>query len=50
LTDSAFTSGLLPKLPADLFYPLTIQSDTSGASYLAALSVAVVGLMMMLLF
>lgn len=29
--DMATTSGLLPKLPPDLFYPLTIQSDASFA-------------------
>jgi hypothetical protein len=34
LDDATFTSGLLPKLPADLFYPLSVVSDSSRASNL----------------
>jgi hypothetical protein len=35
--DMTTTSGLFPKFPADLFYPLAVQSDTSESTTLQAL-------------
>jgi hypothetical protein len=31
INDRSVRSGLFPKLPADLFYPLQVQSDSSFA-------------------
>jgi hypothetical protein len=46
LNDAAFTSGLLPKLPSDLFYPLSVVSDSSHAYSLAvSLFAAVLGML-----
>ena len=44
------TSGLIPVLPPDLFYPLTIQSDSSLSMALAAPSALIVALLMMTLY
>lgn len=43
------TSGLIPELPPDLFYPLTIQSDSSLSMALAAPSALLVALLMTIL-
>ena len=46
LNDATFTSGLLPKLPSDLFYPLSVVSDSSHAYTLAvSLFATVVGML-----
>jgi hypothetical protein len=34
IQDETPTSGMLPKFPNDLFYPLAIQSSASGSCYL----------------
>ncbi|TNV81215.1 hypothetical protein FGO68_gene9424 [Halteria grandinella] len=47
--DMTTTSGLFPKLPADLFYPLAIQSDSSSATNLL-FSLVSLGLALALLF
>jgi hypothetical protein len=44
------TSGLIPILPPDLFYPLMIQSDSSLAIALAAPTALLIALLMITLY
>ena len=42
MQDMTTTSGLFPKLPADLFYPLTVQSDSFAINRAISLIMVVV--------